>query len=406
MSKSRLLILIVLLVAAGAVGYWVWRERTESPFALGEIRAGHSYKSIDAALSESARTKRTCVETAAKWQICRGPADEPKGDMTFVVNEKGRVVIVDQHVTEASAAVRELNNSLTTLWTGEAPAVAVKRPAGPDATKWVSDDDNWSAMLVPRPDTRALGEIVLVMGPSGSGKTTLLSMLGGLLQPSGGEIWVDGVDIAQLSEHELPRFRAHRFGFIFQDFNLLAALSAEENVEVALNLAGSRGTNADARARRLLDDLGLRARLEFAADQLSGGEKQRVAVARAIANRPQLILADEPTANLDSQRGKETMRLLRRLANDEGATVLIISHDERLREVADRVLWLEDGQFKEMVALVRDPVCDMLLDPERAPERIEQDGLVIFFCSRGCREQYEHERASEVALASAAQIPR
>ena len=161
MSKSRLLILIVLLVAAGAVGYWVWRERTESPFALGEIRAGHSYKSIDAALSESARTKRTCVETAAKWQICRGPADEPKGDMTFVVNEKGRVVIVDQHVTEASAAVRELNNSLTTLWTGEAPAVAVKRPAGPDATKWVSDDDNWSAMLVPRPDTRALGEIVL-----------------------------------------------------------------------------------------------------------------------------------------------------------------------------------------------------------------------------------------------------
>jgi ABC-type lipoprotein export system ATPase subunit/copper chaperone CopZ len=209
----------------------------------------------------------------------------------------------------------------------------------------------------------ARGEIVLVMGPSGSGKTTLLSMLGGLLRPTRGEIWVDGVDIATLSEHELPRFRAHRFGFIFQDFNLLTALSAEENVEVALNLAGSRGTDADRRARQLLDDLGLGARLDFAADQLSGGEKQRVAVARAIANRPQLILADEPTANLDSQRGQETMRLLRRLANDEGATVLIVSHDERLREVADRVLWLEDGRFKEMAALVRDPVCDMLLDP-------------------------------------------
>jgi putative ABC transport system ATP-binding protein len=252
----------------------------------------------------------------------------------------------------------------------------------------------------------ARGEIVLVMGPSGSGKTTLLSMLGGLLRPTRGEIWVDGVDIARLSERELPSFRAHRFGFIFQDFNLLASLAAEENVEVALNLAGSRGTNAGARARQLLSDLGLGARLDFAADQLSGGEKQRVAVARAIANRPQLILADEPTANLDSQRGQETMRLLRRLANDEGATVLIVSHDERLREVADRVLWLEDGRFKEMAGLVRDPVCDMLLDPGRAPERIGQNGSVIFFCSRGCREQYEHERASEAALAPPGLIPR
>ncbi len=236
----------------------------------------------------------------------------------------------------------------------------------------------------------ARGEIVLVMGPSGSGKTTLLSMLGGLLRPTQGEIWVDGVDIAKLSEHELPRFRAHRFGFIFQDFNLLAALSAEENVEVALNLAGSRGANAGARARELLDDLGLGARLDFAADQLSGGEKQRVAVARAIGNRPQLILADEPTANLDSQRGQETMRLLRRLANDEGATVLIVSHDERLRAVADRVLWLEDGRFKEMAALARDPVCGMLVALERAV-RLEWEGATLYFCAAGCREQFERE---------------
>jgi putative ABC transport system ATP-binding protein len=250
----------------------------------------------------------------------------------------------------------------------------------------------------------ARGEIVLVMGPSGSGKTTLLSMLGGLLRPSEGEIWVEGVDIAKLSERELPRFRAHRFGFIFQDFNLLAALSAEENVEVALNLAGSRGRDADGRARQLLEELGLGARLDFAADQLSGGEKQRVAVARAIANRPQLILADEPTANLDSQRGQETMRLLRRLANDEGATVLIVSHDERLREVADRVLWLEDGRFKEIAALVRDPVCGMLVEPERAVS-VAWEGQTFYFCSSGCREQYEEERASEASLASTAQIP-
>jgi putative ABC transport system ATP-binding protein len=236
----------------------------------------------------------------------------------------------------------------------------------------------------------ARGEIVLVMGPSGSGKTTLLSMLGGLLRPTQGEIWVDGVDIAQLSEQELPRFRAHRFGFIFQDFNLLSALSAEENVEVALNLAGSRGSDANARARRLLDDLGLGARLDFASEQLSGGEKQRVAVARAIANRPQLILADEPTANLDSQRGQETMRLLRRLANDEGATVLIVSHDERLRAVADRVLWLEDGSFKEIAALARDPVCGMLVEPEQAV-RLEWEDGTLYFCAAACREQFEHE---------------
>ncbi len=239
----------------------------------------------------------------------------------------------------------------------------------------------------------ARGEILLVMGPSGSGKTTLLSMLGGLLRPTQGAISVDGVDIAKLSEHELPRFRARRFGFIFQDFNLLAALSAEETVEVALNLAGSRGPTADARARRLLDDLGLGARLDFGADQLSGGEKQRVAVARAIANRPQLILADEPTANLDSRRGQETMRLLRRLANDEEATVLIVSHDERLRAVADRVLWLEDGRFKEMVALERDPVCGMLVEPKRAVT-LEWEGEMLYFCAAGCCQQFEHESAS------------
>ncbi len=237
------------------------------------------------------------------------------------------------------------------------------------------------------------GEIVLVMGPSGSGKTTLLSMLGGLLRPTQGEIWVDGVDIAKLSEQELPRFRARRFGFIFQDFNLLAALSAEENVEVALNLAGSRGPTADARARKLLDDLGLSARLDFGAEQLSGGEKQRVAVARAIANRPQLILADEPTANLDSHHGAETMRLLRTLAKEQETTTVIVSHDSRLREIADRVLWLEDGRFKTLEALVRDPIYGMLLEPAQAKASLELDGETYYFWASGCRDQFQRERA-------------
>lgn len=207
-----------------------------------------------------------------------------------------------------------------------------------------------------------------------------------------------------LSERELPPFRARTFGFIFQDFNLLAALSARDNVEVALNLAGVRGHDARGRATELLDALGLEARRDFGVDQLSGGEKQRVAIARAIANRPALILADEPTANLDSAHGAETMRLLRRLAKEQGTTVVIVSHDERLREVADRILWLEDGRLKALAGLVRDPVCDMLLDPERAPARLAEDGSIAYFCSRGCREQYEQERRAGTAVSEP--IPR
>ena len=231
-------------------------------------------------------------------------------------------------------------------------------------------------------------EIVLVMGPSGSGKTTFLTMLGGLLAPTAGEIWVDGTDIAALNERQLPPFRAQTFGFIFQDFNLIAALSARENVEVALNIAGARGAAAHERAERLLLDLELGNRLDFRLEKLSGGEKQRVAIARAIANHPTLILADEPTANLDSQHGAETMRLLRRLAKQEGTTVVIVSHDTRLREVADRVLWLEDGEFKALQSLVRDPVCGMLVDPDQAPASLDRNGERLYFCSNGCRDEF------------------
>jgi putative ABC transport system ATP-binding protein len=234
------------------------------------------------------------------------------------------------------------------------------------------------------------GEIVLVMGPSGSGKTTLLSMLGGLLRVTGGEVWVNGTDIAVLSERELPPFRARTFGFIFQDFNLIAALSARENVEVALNIAGETGKSARERARGLLESMGLAERLHFPVEKLSGGEKQRVAISRAIANHPALILADEPTANLDSHHGAETMRLLRQLAKDDDTTVVIVSHDQRLREIADRVLWLEDGRFKALQALVRDPVCGMLLDPDEARASLEHEGAVLHFCSRGCREEFAH----------------
>jgi putative ABC transport system ATP-binding protein len=141
--------------------------------------------------------------------------------------------------------------------------------------------------------------------------------------------------------------RRHLVGFVFQTFNLLESLSAAENVEVALNFAGVSGKEARQRATRLLVDLGMKDRLDFNPRALSVGERQRVSIARALANDPQLILADEPTANLDSKHGHDVVALLRDIAKKQGRTVVIVSHDHRIREVADRILWLEDGRFKD-----------------------------------------------------------
>ena len=189
------------------------------------------------------------------------------------------------------------------------------------------------------------GEIMLIMGPSGSGKTTLLTMIGGLLRPTSGHVYIDSVDIASLKASELPRVRRHHVGFVFQTFNLLESLSVQENVEVALNVAGVRGHAARERARELLIEAGLEGRLDFKARDLSGGEKQRVSIARALANRPRLLLADEPTANLDSRHGHEVMQLLHDLSKNQGRTAVVVSHDTRLRDIADTVLWLEDGRL-------------------------------------------------------------
>jgi putative ABC transport system ATP-binding protein len=199
------------------------------------------------------------------------------------------------------------------------------------------------------------GEIVLIMGPSGSGKTTLLSMLGALLKPTEGTIELNGTIISDLAENRLPAIRLKQFGFVFQDFNLLSALTALENVAIVAELAGTRSGEARRKAIALLTELGLGERLNFLPEKLSGGEKQRVAIARALVNGPALILADEPTANLDSKIGQEIMRLLRRIAKEHpaggggggGRSVIIVSHDQRIREIADRVLWLEDGEFRK-----------------------------------------------------------
>ena len=236
----------------------------------------------------------------------------------------------------------------------------------------------------------AHGEVVLIMGPSGSGKTTLLSMLGAMMRPSKGSVIVDGVDIATLPEKDLPRFRAHTFGFVFQDFNLLSALTAQENVEYALNLGGTTGRAAHERARTLLNSLGLIERLRFRPEKLSGGEKQRVALSRALANDPAVILADEPTANLDSKIGHEIARLLRKAADEQDRSVIIVSHDARLKDIADRVLWLEDGEFKSVSEMATDPVCGMPVEREGSLHYM-LNGTTFFFCSKECRADFVTE---------------
>ncbi len=233
----------------------------------------------------------------------------------------------------------------------------------------------------------APGEIVLIMGPSGSGKTTLLSMLGALLRPSAGEIRLNGDMISAMKENRLPDIRLHKFGFIFQDFNLLSALTALENVAIVAELAGVKRSVARRKANELMTGLGLGERLNFLPEKLSGGEKQRVAIARALVNDPSLILADEPTANLDSKIGHEIMRLLRSIAKEQGRSVVIVSHDQRIKDIADRVLWLEDGEFKEMVSMATDPVCGMAVEQESAI-KMEWEGQLYSFCAKGCRDEF------------------
>jgi len=232
------------------------------------------------------------------------------------------------------------------------------------------------------------GEVVLIMGPSGSGKTTLLMMLGALLKPSTGSIRLNGKAITDLDERQLPAVRLHQFGFIFQDFNLLSALTALENVALVASLSGRKNGEARGRATELLTQLGLAERLHFLPEKLSGGEKQRVAIARALVNNPAILFADEPTANLDSKIGHEIMRLLRSIAKEQGRSVVIVSHDQRIRDIADRVLWLEDGQFKDIVLLATDPVCGMSVERGGAAHQLDYRGTSYYFCARGCLQDF------------------
>lgn len=189
------------------------------------------------------------------------------------------------------------------------------------------------------------GDIELLMGPSGSGKTTLLSILAGLLTPSMGQVNILGQEITRMSRSKLSKFRRDNIGFIFQGFNLFPALTAGENVQMALKVKGIRGKKARTEAENLLEQVGLADKAKLHPRDLSGGQKQRVAIARALGGHPQLIMADEPTAALDSHSGHAVIELLRKLAKEEGSTVLMVTHDPRILDVADRILYLEDGIF-------------------------------------------------------------
>lgn len=190
------------------------------------------------------------------------------------------------------------------------------------------------------------GELFAIMGPSGSGKTTLLMILGLVTEPSKGRVLLEGQDVYKEHGHELQRIRREKVGFIFQFANLIPFLSVKENVLLPLDLVGIRGKEADRRAQELLEYLEVADRAAFRPDQLSGGERQRVAVARALANKPSIILADEPTASLDAERGLAVMRLLRKVATEQRAAILVVTHDTRMLTEVDRVVHLRDGKME------------------------------------------------------------
>jgi putative ABC transport system ATP-binding protein len=189
------------------------------------------------------------------------------------------------------------------------------------------------------------GEVTALEGPSGSGKTTLLSILGCILTPSSGELVIDGIPVDAKKPNGLPGIRRRSIGFVFQQYNLFPALSALENVEYALNIKGLRGAQARREAEVALEKVGLSDRLGFLPRDLSGGQKQRVAIARALGGGPKVLLADEPTANLDSQTGLQVLELFRKLAKEENRALLIVTHDPKVRTISDRVVRIQDGRL-------------------------------------------------------------
>lgn len=195
------------------------------------------------------------------------------------------------------------------------------------------------------------GEFVAIMGPSGCGKSTLLHLLGGLDNATAGRVVIDGADLSALNDQKLTELRRRKIGFVFQFFNLIPVLTATENAALPLTLDGVKPADAKAKATEWLNKVGLGSRLTHRPDQLSGGQQQRVAVARALVSEPSLILADEPTGNLDSRSSEEIANLLRQVSNEWGRAVVMVTHDPRIAAYADRIVFLKDGAIVDETVL-------------------------------------------------------
>jgi len=192
------------------------------------------------------------------------------------------------------------------------------------------------------------GEYISIMGPSGSGKTTLFNMIGGLDKPSEGKVYIDEVDVAQLDAYELAWLRCRKIGYIFQTFNLIPVMTALENIMLPMIFAGMSNDDAMEKSRNLLTTVGLGERLHHKPYELSGGQQQRVAIARALANDPAIILADEPTGNLDLRTGKEIIQLLKQMNREKRVSIITATHDLKMLDVSDRVIWIRDGLIERV----------------------------------------------------------
>jgi len=218
-----------------------------------------------------------------------------------------------------------------------------------DAGKIYGSGENAVAALAGATLDILPGQVTLIEGPSGSGKTTLISILGLLLRPTSGQVWMEGRDVSQLTESALPMLRARNLGFVFQGFNLFPALTALENVAMAIQMKDPSAKNPRGEARRLLELVDLGSRANHLPADLSGGQKQRVAIARALGGNPPILVGDEPTAALDTKTALSVMELLRDLATNRGRAVVVVTHDPRLEKYADRVVRVEDGRIQETV---------------------------------------------------------
>ncbi len=192
------------------------------------------------------------------------------------------------------------------------------------------------------------GKYISIMGPSGSGKSTLFNMIGGLDKPTAGKVFIDEVDIAQLDAYELAWLRCRKIGYIFQTFNLIPVMTALENITIPMTFAGVSNDDALQRGMDLLDQVGLTGRHGHRPSELSGGQQQRVAVARALANSPSIVLADEPTGNLDLTTGGDIIKLLKELSLERGVTVISATHDYKMLNVSDQVVWIRDGRIDKI----------------------------------------------------------